>query len=233
MAEKLKITRKDLKGPDEFITGFGRAVQWAGDNMLRVVGGVAIVLLVLVGILGFRSYSRWQEERATRDLWPHLAMAREVLQSPGQADEEKLARLEQFLTGYVEMNRNRNAVVYARYYLGSIAFLRKNYDISARQFSEGIGSGRAKDLMQYLLRQGLAQSLEAKGDFAGAASAYKDAATHATGGMKVQALLGQGRVLERAGRIPDAVAAYKEAASMASDDPETAELVNLKIARLQ
>jgi hypothetical protein len=86
MAEKIKYTRKDLKGPDEFISAFSRAVAWARENRSKMLAGAGGVLLLIGGVLGAQAYFRWEENKATRDLWPHLNRAWEVLLAPSMAD---------------------------------------------------------------------------------------------------------------------------------------------------
>ena len=128
MAEKIRYTRRDLKEPDEFISTFGRAVSWAKENRLRVGAAALAVAALSCIVFGGRAYFQWQEDKASRDLWPHLSRARDVLQNPAETDPEKLATLEQFLEAQVGTHQKTRASVYARYYLGSIAFLRGEYD---------------------------------------------------------------------------------------------------------
>ena len=232
MAEKIRYTRRDLKGPDDFISTFGRAVAWAREHRLRV--GVATVSVVaLVGVaIGARAYLQWEEEKSSRELWPHLNRARELLQTPAEADPEKLASLEQLLLAHVGMHPKTRATVFARYYMGSIAFLRGEYDRSAAQFREGIATGKAAGIMEYLLRDGVGRALEAKGDFPGAASAYREAAGFAQAEMKTQSLLAEARCLALAGRKPEAVALYRQ---ILNDHPETRSrnLIEIQLAQME
>jgi predicted negative regulator of RcsB-dependent stress response len=229
MAEKIRYTRKDLKGPDEFISAFSRAVAWTRENrtkMLAVAGGV---LLLLCGVFGAQAYFRWEENKATRDLWPHLNRAREYLQVPSGADEEKLAGLEQFLTAYLNRYPGTSAAVYARYFLGSIAFHRGKYELSAAQFRAASKEGKVEEAMPFLLRMGLAQALEAKGDHGAAVEAYREAAGAASGELRTQARMGQARTLALSGRKQEADALYRQVLTETAD-PRTKELIEIKLA---
>ncbi len=230
MAEKIKYSRKDLKSPDEFISAFNRAVAWAGENRAKVLAAAGGLLLLVGAVFGAQAYFRWEENKATRDLWPHLNRAREFLQSPTNADEEKLARLEQFLIAHVNTHQGTVAAVYARYYLGSIAFIRGNYDLSATNFRTAIQTGKPDEVMPFLLREGLAQALEAKGDFAAASEAYREAAGVTAGDLKTQALMGQARTMALSGRKQEAIALYRRILSE-NPDSQTKELVEIKLAR--
>src|SRR3990172_766667 len=123
MARKIKHTRKDLKGPDEFISTLGRTTLWIQENRVPVLAALTAVILAAGGVFGARAYYRWQEAKADRVLW-----------SPEVADEEKLDRLEKFLAAQVSAHPGTEAAVFAQYYLGSIAFRRGNYDRTPQYF---------------------------------------------------------------------------------------------------
>lgn len=229
MAEKIKYTKRDLKGPDEFISVFSRGVTWGKENVRKIAIGAGAVVILIAAVVGTQGYFRWQERRATQDLWPHLNRAREFLQAPTAADADKVARLEQFLVAYVGMHPNANATVYARYYLGSIAGMRGNYAASASHFRAAIDQRKDKGLISFLLRTGLAQALESKGDYPGAMEAYRDAASVSTNEMREQAVEGEARMLAALGKKKDAEALYR---SILTGNPESP-LKNIIELRLQ
>lgn len=232
MAEKVKYTRKDLKGPDEFLSAFSRAVEWTRENRSVVLGGILGILIVIGGAFGGRAYFRWEENKAARELWPHLNRAREILSAPGAANMEQLARLEQFLTAHVNTHPGTKAAVYARYHLGSIAFIKGDYALSEAHFRAAIQTGKVEELMPFLLRNGLAQALEAKGDYAGAANAYRDAAAAGGGGLGARALLGQARTTDLAGKKQEAADLYRRILAETTD-PQIKEFIELKLARAE
>ncbi|MGA6993968.1 MAG: tetratricopeptide repeat protein [Candidatus Deferrimicrobiaceae bacterium] len=232
MARKIKYTRKDLKSPDEFISTLGRATLWIKENRVTVIVAVAVAFLALGGIFGTRAYFRWQETKASRDLWPHLNQAREYLQSPTGADSEKLAQLEQSLAAQVSRHPGTRAAVFARYYLGSIAYLREDYDQSAAQFRSAIANGKEqRTIMDFLLREGLAHALEAKGDTESAEKAYGEAASFANGELRTQAWMGQARLLALQGRKDEAAAVFRK---ILAENPDTPfkDLIEIKLSHL-
>jgi len=232
MAEKIKYSRKDLKGPDEFLSAFGRVIEAAKEHQSKVLAGALAVLLVLGGVLGAQAYYRWEENKATRDLWPHLNRAREFLQAPTSADAEKLATLEQFLTAHVNVHPKSTAAVYARYYLGNIAFIKGNYGLSEAHFRTAIQASKLGESMPFLLREGLAQALEAKGDFAAATDAYRDAASASGGELRTLAQIGQARTMESAGRKAEALALYRQILTDTTD-AGTKEFIEIKLAQAE
>ena len=122
--------------------------------------------------------------------------------------------------------------MYSLYYLGSIAFFRGNHDLAITQFRSGIATGKEAGILRYLLRQGIASSLEAKGDFTAAASAYRDAGAVAEADMKTQSRLGEARVLGLAGKRAEAGALYR---LILKETPETPlrDLVEIQLAQTE
>jgi tetratricopeptide (TPR) repeat protein len=155
-----------------------------------------------------------------------------MLQVPYAADPSQLAAVEQFLQGHVRTHPKTRATVYSLYYLGSISFFRGNYDLAITQFRAGIATGKEAGIMRYLLRQGIASSLEAKGDFPAAAAAYRDAGAVAEANMKTQSRMGEARVLGHAGKRAEAVALYR---LILKETPETPlrELVEIQLAQTE
>jgi len=231
MAEKTGFTRRDLKGPDEFISTFGRTIAWCKENRVKVAAGAIGVVAVVALALGTRAYLQWEENKSAQDLWPMLNRAQELLQAPIAADPSQMATVEQFLQGHVGRYPNTRATVYSLYYLGSIAFYRGNYDLAITQFRAGIATGKEAGILRYLLRQAIASSLEAKGDFEAAAAAYREAGAVAGTDMKTQSRLGEARVLGLAGKKTEAAALYR---LILKETPETPlrNLVEIQLAQI-
>ena len=156
--------------------------------------------------------------------------AQELLQAPSTADPSQLATVEQFLEGHAGRHPNTRATVYSLYYLGSIAFSRGNYDLAISRFRAGIATGKEAGVLRYLLREGIASSLEAKGDFDAAAAAYRDAGSVAGADMKTQSRLGEARVLGLAGKKTEAAALYR---LILQESPETPlrDLIEIQLAQ--
>jgi TolA-binding protein len=232
MTEKTGIRRKDLKGPDEFFTTFGRTVAWCKSNpsksLLGVVGAVAVLSIAV----GTNAFLQWRENKSARDLWPTLNRTQDLLQASNAVDPSQLASVEQFLREHVRQHPRTRATVDSLYYLGIIAFHGGKYDLAIRQFREGIDTGKDVGIMRFLLRQGIANALEAKGDLAAAAGAYHDAATGAGAQLKSQSMFSEARMLDLSGKKTDAVALYRR---ILKETPETSlrDLLEIRLAQAE
>jgi len=233
MAEKIRYTRRDLKSPDEFITTFGRCVEWCKENRTKVVIALAAFTAVLLLYIGTTGYLRWQERKAGSELWPYMDRASEMLSAPAGDESGNLAAVAKSISDLVKKYPGTQAALYGRCVLGDIAFSQGDYDGSIARFREGIRTGKAKGVVRFLLRNGLAASLEAKGDYAAAAAAYREAADAAGGiQLKIDARFAEARVLELAGKKAEAVALYR-AILEENPDPRIKEFVELKLAQME
>jgi tetratricopeptide (TPR) repeat protein len=232
MAEKIRYSRKDLKAPDEFLTTFGRLVEWCKENRRKVIIAVLCVVALSGVSLGTRAYFQWQETQASRDLWPFLDQARELLSGPSAPEPAKLAELEERIATRTEAHRGTRAAVYGEYYLGSIAFHRGELDKSISRFREGIRTGKDRGILRYLLREGLGNALEAKGNYAEAAAAYREAEAYADAELKVQAQVSEARVLGLSGKKDEAKALYQR---ILRENPKSRirDLIDFKLTRLE
>lgn len=77
-----KITKKDLKAPDEFVTLAGQVARWSGENYKALVSvSVACVVLVLA-VFGWQWYAESNTERASKA----FADAVQILDAPVTKD---------------------------------------------------------------------------------------------------------------------------------------------------
>ena len=231
MAEKTGFSRRDLKGPDEFISTFGRTVDWCKENRTKSPRGrsASSPSWHLCSGPGRTCSGRRTSPPGIYGLpWTGRSSS---LQVPSAADPSQLASVEQFLKGHVSaQSPNTRAALYSLYYLGSIAFSRGDYDLAVTHLRAGIATGKEAGIMKYLLRAGIASSLEARGDLAAAAAAYRDAAAVAEPNMKSQARMGEARVLGLAGKKTEAMALYR---LILEENPETPlrDLVEIRLAQ--
>lgn len=233
MAEKIRYTRKDLKGPDEFISTFGRIALWSKENQLKIVAGIFVVAVVLALAFGGRAYFQWQDRQAAAEIWPYLKQARLIMEEPTGVKPESLTAVEQTISSLVSKYKGTKTAFFAQYFLGNIAFARGDYEASVSRYNEAIKkTGRKDRLMIFLLNTGAGSSMEANGDYAGAAEAYGRAADSADSAMRTIAQLDKGRVLELADKKSEAIALYRK---IVEDNPESTQkdLIDIKIARIE
>ncbi len=86
MAKKIKISRKQLKKPDEFLTRSERAWDWAEEHVWEIAGAVAAVAVLFLLAQGV---VYWLRQRAEE---PKIAMAEalEIMKKPVMEGQEEI-----------------------------------------------------------------------------------------------------------------------------------------------
>ena len=69
-----KLTSKDLKQPDEFVTATGRVVQWAQDNRSTVQGIAGLFVLGLLTIVLGSLWSNSRNARANQEFYSAIEL---------------------------------------------------------------------------------------------------------------------------------------------------------------
>ena len=205
-AKKVKIRRKDLRGPDEFETLTGEGIAWAQKHQTKFIIGVVGVLLVgVVTLLIARSRAARNQEASIQ-----FQLATAQLENGSAA-----VAATQF--GNLEQSASSTA-------FGQLAGLYRGHAL----LRQGDGAGAAAAYTQYLstasapdyLRQqalvGLGNAKQLGNDTSGAHDAYLQA-EKLDGPAKDEAALGVARTLEAQGQADQARAIY---ARLAKDAPD-------------
>lgn len=227
--EKIHYTKHDLKEPDEFVSGVGKTVTWIKANRERVIVIAVAVVLLVGGAIGGTALMKDREEKATAALWPHVKQVRDLTAATGQPDVAKVQAAEQALLAYLSQNSGRDASVYALYYLGNVVSIRGDHAQAADHYRAAIASGKVKGDFGYFLRFALANSLESKGDVEGAVKSYREASEISSGEMKIEARLGEARVLASGGKKPESEAIYRQLLLDNPKDEQLKEIVELRL----
>ena len=64
MARTEKLTRKDLRQPDEFQTLSRQALEWVEHNRNAVIAALAAIIVVLIAVVAYRMISQSREAGA-------------------------------------------------------------------------------------------------------------------------------------------------------------------------
>jgi tetratricopeptide (TPR) repeat protein len=200
---RAKLSRKDLKAPDEFITLTGRFLSFAGQRLQTlalVLGGIIACLIVVWGLL---AYVRGIEREAFASLWQiegQLRSAADADVVPPAAVERLQLIAHQFGAG--------EARAYAWLYLGHAHYRRGDYPAAATAYRQAMAQVQPISLLWPLAALGTAYALEAGGDFKQAQEAYQRVIDGKPAGFVVEAYLGKGRAAEQSHEVDTALAAY-------------------------
>lgn len=209
MAEKARLSHKEAKQPDDFITLAHQVLAWGRSHQQTVIWG-AVVAAVLVAAIGIATAYRSAERRdANADLARALA----------KVSANDFAGATTDLTAVSERWAG-TAVGPLAALMAADAALRAGEPDKALTALGGLQSARAS-LPTYLQQQMLlvwGAAFEAKQQWADAAEKYKDAAAMA-GPYTGDAIVGEARAREQAGDHEKARALYRQAYEQFPDLP--------------
>jgi cytochrome c-type biogenesis protein CcmH/NrfG len=200
---RAKLTRKDLKAPDEFITLTGRFLGFAGQHLRTIaliLGGVVACVIVVWGLL---TYVHGVEEDAFASLWyieGQLRSASDVDTVPPASVERLQQIAHQFGAG--------EARGYAWLYLGHVRYRQGDYAAAVSVYQQAVALVRPSSLLWSLASLGTGYALEANGDLRQAQEAYQRVIDARPAGFVVEAYLGKGRAAEQSHDVDTTIAAY-------------------------
>lgn len=216
---RVKLTRKDLKAPDEFITATGRILSFAGQHLHTIsliLGGIIVCVVVVWGLL---VYFRGIERDAFTSLWQievQLRSATDANAIPATSVERLQQIAHQFGVG--------EARGYAWLYLGHVHYRQGNYGAAATAYPQAAAQAQPTSLLWTLASLGTAYALEASGEFIQAQEAYQRVIDAKPMGFLMEAYLGKGRAAEQGHDVDTALNTY---AAVVEQFPSRAEALGI------
>ena len=240
MATTKRITRKDIKQPDEFITFSARAIEFAQAHTREIIIAVASVVALGLLIWAVSAYSNKKEAQASLLLAQAQALlhpistearAGQPVPAEAKADPEAAARALVLLQDVVENYKRTEASRVARILLGQRYYEEGDYDAAIDTYEAFLKKASAKPELKAMAREGLAYAHEAKEDFAQAVICYEELSKSSLTNVQGWAYLGMARCYEKLGEDQKATDAYR---TLLADHPQhpKAEEARANIARL-
>lgn len=193
-----KITRKELKQPDEFQTIFETAGVFIELHLTEILlAAVALIVAVAVA-LGIYYY----EAHRVR------AAAARFSQAIGELHDGKYAAAEGDLASLAADEPHRAVGRLANLYLGN-AYLSQNQPEQARDAFNRYLAHEDNPLFRSAALNDLAVADEKLGDYKQAEDAYRRA-SDVEGPGQTRAMLGMARMLQKQGKREDAIAVYRD-----------------------
>jgi tetratricopeptide (TPR) repeat protein len=193
-----RITRKELKQPDEFVSIIESAEQFFFDNLRQVIISAAVVLAVAAVAAGTWYYEIHRDHITADQFYTALTALNAKNYDTAAQDFSRLAQAEP----------NRRLGKLARFYTG-LAYLGQNDLPRARDALIAFLGEEHDPAYVSLGRTDLAVVYEKMGDFARAENEYRQAAA-VPGPERMRAELGVARMLMQQGKNPAAIDVYRQ-----------------------
>ncbi len=210
---KKRIPRKPSKEADEVLTVYQKGLDWAQDNINRIIYAGGAILFIAVISIGYMWVKSNKQEAASGALSSAMAVYRQVNGNENPLErvepgKEKLAEalkaFEQVSSDYKGMKQGYEASLFA----ANIHFRLGNYDDASRIVEDLLANDpdfSSKLNVSYFL----ARILETKGEYTRAMEVYSGVLDRATADLRPVVLMDLARCYELAGDIDSAVEKYR------------------------
>ncbi len=209
---KKRVPKKPSKEADEVLTVFQKGLDWAHENINRIIYGGGAVLFIIVIAIGYMWVQSNKQEAASGALSSAMAVYRQVTgeSQSGEVEpgKERLAEalkaFEQVVSEYGGTKQGYEASLFA----ANIHFRMGNYENASRIVEDLLASDpdfSSKLHVSYFL----ARILETKGDYTRAIEVYSGVLDRATADLRPVVLMDLARCNELAGDIDSAVEKYR------------------------
>jgi predicted negative regulator of RcsB-dependent stress response len=192
-----KVTQKELKAPDEFITLLDSAREFLVSNLTQVLISAGVVVALGAIVIGVYYYERHQDEVVSADFYAAITTLNAGHNKDAEDQFKKIA----------DAQPGRRLGRLARFYLAS-SYLGDSDLPNARDALISFLAEEHDPVFSSLALTDLAVVYERMGDWKKAAGAYQQAAS-APGPEQARAELGVARMLAKSGDKTQAIAAYR------------------------
>ncbi|MBN4057201.1 tetratricopeptide repeat protein [bacterium AH-315-J21] len=161
MGTRVSFSKQEIKR-DKFTDFMGDVRSWATDNFTTLLGGIAIVVSLVVGVYFFQDYRAGQQEEARTE----LSQAKTLLLSGNL--QVGLLEMRTVADKYSGTGIGGEAL----YMVASVNYLSKNYEQAEIAFSEYVSKYSDVKVTHTAAIAGVAACKEIKGEYAEAANQY-------------------------------------------------------------
>jgi tetratricopeptide (TPR) repeat protein len=216
-----KISRKDLKKPDEFFSLTKKIVTWLIEQRTALIVGAAALVVVIFTVFGWRWYSESKEKEASR----LLVEAQKILltqqnqrgenntSAPGvdstKSEEEKYRAA---ITGFEKVRKefpNTDTATLAILYIGLYSQKLGDTDTAMEAYQEYLSHEGLKGVLASTAVEGIASSYESKQMTAQAIENYKRLCQPPLEAECDRGLYNLGRLEQAAGKLQEAADQFK------------------------
>jgi predicted negative regulator of RcsB-dependent stress response len=205
------LSRKEIKGPDQFQVAATQAVDWMAHRRKQVIIGVGAVVALLILVTVLVSVRASREREAGALLYRVVDAAGGEISSvplsgvPAQlfkTDEERQRAVIDAAEKVRQRHGGSRAATTATLLMGHAQFRLGEWDKAVESYRQFLSSAPQDDSMRFAALDGVAHALEAKGQLEEAVKAWDQAAGEKS--YADRAAIQKARVLSKAGKAEEA-----------------------------
>ena len=184
--------KKQLKEPDEFITFSSKILNLVLENKNQAISVLSVFLLLILMLIGIKSYFVKSENRVFTDMAQSMAEYR-ALETAG-TNNAILQKVDNDLSKILDKYSAMKAKKFAKIELANISFQSKKFERAIELYIDAINDFSDAPSIKNLVLNSLACSYEEKNDYKSAASYFELIVSGDDLFMKDEALFNLGRL---------------------------------------
>ena len=199
MAKKVKLTRKEIKSPDEFRKSISGIVEFISDNYVKFVIGVGLTIIIVLAIFAFNIY------REGHDLEANSRFQTAIGDYTAGKTETALSEF----TGIMDNYPDSKISDIALYYIGLINFANGKYDDAILRLNEFLSIENTDTILKDAANYTIGVANFKKGSWKSAIESFSKLSSDESPYAK-QAQLLLALALEKQGKRVEAEEIYQE-----------------------
>ena len=209
MVKGKRITKRQLKEPDEFITFTERTFVFVRQHTKKIAAAGVILLVLILAAVFFQMWEKRKEGEAARAFGVALEISgREAAQAQEGSAQDYKAVLEKFEEIIMKFPRTSSGKI-SLVFKGNILLKLDEYDEAIKAYTIFLDKAGKERIYQYFAWEGLGHAYEGKKDYAKALEAYKKILDIGEGYQLAEAHLTMAYCYEKLGKNKEALESFK------------------------
>lgn len=207
--DKLRITRKDLKKPDEFILFTTKAYHWAILHQMQIFYGLISLFIVVIVVVFLQNYRFKQESKASNILYEANLNMEEATKKKGSKPDDKDYNdlIKKSLDGYdlvLKKYPSSKSASFVHFYKGNLFFEDGKYKDAIESYQKALKSFKKEERTRGVILTNIAYSYEAMKNWNDACNYFKEASKIGHSPVKDIIYYNIGRCLSKLGNKGEA-----------------------------
>jgi tetratricopeptide (TPR) repeat protein len=209
MVKKIKISKKKLKQPDEFITFTEKGLRLIGKYLKHIAIGAVVVVFILLAFFIFRYWEKGKEAQASQKFNSAVDLYQKA-NSPyreGTSDEFRnvLGRFDEVIGQFPRTSSGRIALLHK----GNIHLRLGEFEEAVKAYETLLTKSGIEKVYHSLALEGLGYAYEGKKEYEKALHAFKETLRKGEKLQSAETYLNMGRIYEEMGKTDEALENYK------------------------
>lgn len=175
MPRKIKISRKKIDEPDEFVSTSSSVIDYLRNNYRNIIPATVVVLAIAMVAFGWFYYSKGRASEAASLLYQskQIYNTSQHAQNNDQSVEEtyrlSLDKFDDIKNKYP----GTSSAIESSFYIGDCYYRLREYDKAIDYYHQFLNSSSKGDYLIYFAFEGLGYCYEEKGDYEKALENFK------------------------------------------------------------